>query len=101
MDGASEWQVLWYIVLPLLHPTILVAMMLRTIFAFKVFDQVFVLTGGGPGTASQVISMYIYEVFFVQFRLGYGALLALVTALLVSVFVVLYQWLNALVRSQM
>lgn len=101
VDGASEWQVYRYVILPLLRPTILVAMMLRTIFAFKVFDQVFVLTGGGPGTASTVISMYIYEVFFVQFRLGYGAMLALVTALIVSVFVIFYQWLNALVRARM
>jgi multiple sugar transport system permease protein len=100
VDGASEWQIYRHVVLPLLRPTILVAMMLRTIFAFKVFDQVFVLTGGGPGTASTVISMYIYKVFFVQFRLGYGALLALVTALLVSIFVIFYQWLNTLVRER-
>ena len=101
VDGANEWQIYRYVMLPLLRPTILVAMMLRTIFAFKVFDQVFVLTGGGPGTASTVISMYIYEVFFVQFRLGYGAMLALVTALIVSIFVVFYQWMNALVRDRM
>ena len=94
VDGATEFQVYRYIFLPLLRPTIIVALMLRTIFAFKVFDEIFLLTGGGPGTATQVISMYIYEVYFVQFRLGYGAFLALGAALLASVFVIFYQWLN-------
>jgi multiple sugar transport system permease protein len=101
VDGANGWQTLRYITLPLMRPTILVAMMLRTIFAFKVFDQIFVLTSGGPGTNSMVISLYIYKVFFEQFRNGYGALLALVTALLVSIFVIFYQWLNAMVRRTM
>ncbi len=95
VDGANEVQVYRYVFLPLLRPTIIVALMLRTILAFKVFDQIFLLTGGGPGTASEVISLYIYKVYFVQSRLGYGALLALVTAVLMSVFVIFYQWLNA------
>ena len=94
VDGANEVQVYRYVFFPLLRPTIIVAMMLRTILAFKVFDQIFLLTGGGPGTSSMVISLYIYKVYFVQSRLGYGALLALVTAVLVSVFVIGYQWLN-------
>jgi len=101
VDGASEIQVYRHILLPLLRPTIIVALMLRTILAFKVFDQIFLLTNGGPGTATQVISLYIYKVFFEQFRLGYGALLALITALIVSIFVVFYQWLNTLVRRDM
>ncbi len=90
VDGASDWQLLRYVVLPLLRPTILVALMFRTIFAFKVFDEVFLLTGGGPGNATEVISLYINRVFFAQSRMGYGALLSVVTILLTSVFVVLY-----------
>ena len=95
VDGANEVQIYRHVFLPLLRPTIIIALMLRTILAFKVFDQIFLLTGGGPGTASEVISLYIYKVYFVQSRLGYGALLALVTAVLISVFVIFYQWLNA------
>lgn len=95
VDGANEFQIYQYIFLPLLRPTIIVALMLRTILAFKVFDQIFLLTGGGPGTSSEVISLYIYKVYFVQSRLGYGALLALMTALIMSVFVIFYQWLNS------
>ena len=101
VDGASETQIYRHVLLPLLRPTIIVALMLRTILAFKVFDQIFLLTNGGPGTATQVISLHIYKVFFEQFRLGYGALLALITALIVSIFVVFYQWLNTLARRDM
>jgi len=100
VDGANEVQVYRHIFFPLLRPTIIVALMLRTILAFKVFDQIFLLTGGGPGTSSEVISLYIYKVYFVQTRLGYGALLALLTAVIMSVFVVFYQWLNNYVNRQ-
>lgn len=91
VDGASELQILRYITLPLLRPTLLTAIMLRTIFAFKVFDEIFLLTGGGPGTATEVISLYIYEVFSSQFRLGYASFLALGLSVIVSVFVVFYR----------
>jgi multiple sugar transport system permease protein len=100
VDGANEVQVYRHIFFPLLRPTIIVALMLRTILAFKVFDQIFLLTGGGPGTSSEVISLYIYKVYFVQTRLGYGALLALLMAVIMSVFVVFYQWLNNYVNRQ-
>jgi len=49
------------------------------------------LTGGGPGSATEVISLYVEKVFFSQFRMGYASFLALVTALMVSVFVIFYQ----------
>jgi len=91
VDGASESQILRYITLPLLRPTLLTAVMLRTIFAFKVFDEIFLLTGGGPGTATEVISLYIYNVFSRQFRLGYASFLALVLAFIISIFVIFYR----------
>jgi multiple sugar transport system permease protein len=91
VDGASESQILRYITLPLLRPTLVTAIMLRTIFAFKVFDEIFLLTGGGPGTATQVISLYIYDVFSGQFRLGYASFLALGLALIISIFVIFYR----------
>ncbi|HOV49242.1 MAG TPA: sugar ABC transporter permease [Anaerolineae bacterium] len=91
VDGASESQILRYITLPLLRPTLLTAVMLRTIFAFKVFDEIFLLTGGGPGTATEVISLYIYNVFSRQFRLGYASFLALGLAFIISIFVIFYR----------
>lgn len=90
VDGASDMQMLRHIVLPLLRPTILVTLMFRTIFAFKVFDEVFLLTSGGPGNATEVISLYINRVFFSQSRMGYGALLSIVTILVIAVFVIVY-----------
>ena len=90
VDGATNWQLLRYITIPMLRSTILVTLMFRTIFAFKVFDEVFLLTGGGPGTRTEVISMYINKVYFHQFRWGYGAFLSIVTIVLISLFVIIY-----------
>ena len=91
IDGANRWQLLRHITLPLLRPIILVAVTLRTIFAFKVFEQIYLLTGGGPGNATEVISSYIESVYFEQGRMGYGAALSLVTALAITLFIALYQ----------
>jgi multiple sugar transport system permease protein len=91
VDGSTETQILRYITLPLLRPTLVTPVMMRTIFAFKVFDEIFLLTGGGPGTATEVISLYIYKVFSGQFRLGYASFLALALALIISVFVIFYR----------
>lgn len=101
VDGANEFRMIRHIILPVMAPTILVAMLLRTILAFKVFDQIFVLTSGGPGTATQVISMHIYKVFSEQFRLGYAAFLSLMVAVFMSVFVAFYFWASRLVRRRL
>ncbi|HEV8308371.1 MAG TPA: sugar ABC transporter permease [Methylomirabilota bacterium] len=92
VDGASAWQAFRALTLPLMRPIILVALMLRTVFAFKVFDEVFLLTTGGPGTSTEVVSMYIYKVIFRTMELGYGSFLSVVAALLTSVFVLGYLW---------
>jgi multiple sugar transport system permease protein len=76
IDGASRWQEFRRITLPLLLPAIAVTFAFRAIIAFKVFDQVFLLTGGGPGTATEVISFTIYQRYFLQDDPGYGAAIA-------------------------
>jgi multiple sugar transport system permease protein len=91
VDGANPFQVFRFVVLPLLRPTIIVALMMRTILAFKVFDVPYLLTGGGPGTATELINIYIEKVYFQQFRVGYGAMITLVAALILSAFIVIYQ----------
>ena len=101
VDGGNERQILRHVILPLMAPTILVAAMLRTILAFKVFDQIFVLTSGGPGTATQVISMHIYRVFSEQARFGYAAFLSLLVISIMIVFVIFYLWANNRIRSQL
>jgi len=100
VDGATELRTIRYVILPMMAPTILVAMLLRTILAFKVFDQIFVLTSGGPGTATQVISMHIYKVFSEQFRLGYAAFLSLMVAAFMFIFVAFYLWASRVVRRR-
>ncbi len=82
LDGASSWQVLWHVQLPLLRPLIVIALMFRTIDASKVFDSIYVLTGGGPGTATEVISIFAYRTTFISWKLGYGAAICLVLAYL-------------------
>jgi multiple sugar transport system permease protein len=91
VDGANRWQMLFRIIIPLMWPALSVALMFRTIFAFKVFDEVFLLTSGGPGTATEVVALYIYKVFFTQNQLGYGALLSVAVILAISVFIASYR----------
>ena len=77
VDGATGWQLLRRVTLPLLRPAIVVALLFRTILAFKVFDEVYLLTSGGPGTSTELLTLHLYKVFFEQNQLGYGALLSL------------------------
>ena len=73
IDGASRWQMFWHVMLPLLRPYLLVALLLRTIFEFRAFDNVYAMTGGGPADSTMVLSMYTYLTSFVQFDFSLGA----------------------------
>jgi multiple sugar transport system permease protein len=77
IDGATARQITWRIIVPLLKPAIAIALIFRSILAFKTFDEVFLLTSGGPGTATEIVSLHLYRVFFEQNQMGYGALLSL------------------------
>ena len=88
VDGTSAWRELVYITLPLMAPTIVVTLLFRTILAFKVFDEIFLLTGGGPGTATEVISFSIYRRFFGEANYGYAAALSAVTICVISLLVI-------------
>jgi multiple sugar transport system permease protein len=83
VDGAGPWRTFVDHTLPLLRPTILVAVTLRSIDALTTFDQVYVLTRGGPGTATQLISIYGYQTFFQFQQFGYAAALLIMVALVV------------------
>ena len=95
IDGATYRQKLRYIIVPLMWPALMVAFIFRSIVAFKVFDQIFLLTSGGPGTSTEVVSLYVYKVFFRESQLGYGALLALLTIAIICAYLgafALAQW---------
>ena len=70
LDGATEWQLFRYITLPLVAPFILVAAVIRTIDALKAFDTIYVITGGGPGTASETINLFLYLQAFAFYNIG-------------------------------
>jgi multiple sugar transport system permease protein len=86
VDGAGSWRTFVDHTLPMLRPVIAVAVALRTIDAFTTFDQVFVLTGGGPGTSTQLISIYGYNTAFKFSEFGYGAAMMIAVAVLVLLF---------------
>jgi multiple sugar transport system permease protein len=96
MDGAGPWRQFIDIMLPLLRPIIALVLLLRGIDAFKEFDKVFILTGGGPGTMSELLSIYAYRVNFKNWNLGYGAAVAfmvyLVVLILCSIFYKAVYW---------
>ncbi|MFH8249004.1 carbohydrate ABC transporter permease [Microbacterium sp. B2969] len=85
LDGAGYWKRFWYIVRPLLAPAITINLMLGLIGGLKIFDQIFSLTGGGPGNSTQTISTMIYQLFSQFGRYGSAAALAVVLAVAVGI----------------
>jgi multiple sugar transport system permease protein len=97
IDGATRWQKFTSITLPLLRPVILVAIALRTIGAFRVFDIIYVLTGnGGPADSTKVISFYNYDQAFHYLFFGYGAAISwLITAFMIVLIVIYMRLLRS------
>jgi multiple sugar transport system permease protein len=83
LDGASPWQAFWRVTLPIIKPTILVALLFRTIDGVRIFDLPRVLTNGGPGKSTETLVLYTYNTFFTSLNFGYGSTLAVMTFLLV------------------
>jgi multiple sugar transport system permease protein len=78
IDGANGWQKFRYITLPMILPFIMVAVIIRSIDALKSFDIIFAMTQGGPGTASETINIYLYNVAFSYYDIGYASAIAVV-----------------------
>ncbi|OGB96467.1 MAG: ABC transporter permease [candidate division NC10 bacterium RBG_16_65_8] len=76
IDGASQWQCFWHITLPLLRPTLIVAILFRAIDALKTFDIIFVMTQGGPSNASETINILLFNQAFSYFSMGYASSMA-------------------------
>jgi multiple sugar transport system permease protein len=89
IDGASAWQQFWDLTLPFLKPVIAIALLLRVMDAMRLFDLVFILTGGGPANATIVLSLYIFQVAFRFVDIGYAAAMSL---FVLAVTTVLSTW---------
>lgn len=100
IDGASQSQITRYVMLPMLLPAIVVAFTFRSILAFKAFDEVFLLTSGGPGTATEIVSLLLYKTFFVQNNMGYGALLSIAVILMVVSFLLVSRRASAAIERR-
>jgi multiple sugar transport system permease protein len=90
IDGSSRWQTFRHVTLPLLKPAILIVLLLRTMDLLRVFDQIFILTEGGPGFATEMISLYIYRTAFRFSDFGYAAAMSFVLLALTNVISVVY-----------
>jgi multiple sugar transport system permease protein len=87
LDGANGWQQFWYITLPGIQPTLIFAAITTAIFTLKSFEQVYIITGGGPLNSTNLLVYYIYDRAFAQFDLGYAAAAAIVLLAFTSVLV--------------
>ncbi len=93
VDGAGIMQRFWRVTLLMLRPAILVALVLRTLGAFRVYDIIYVLTSGGPADATNVLSYYIYSQAFIDFHIGYASAVAYLTTLAMVVIILIYLWI--------
>ena len=90
IDGASPWRQFRHVTLPLLQPAILVALIFRTLDAFRVFDLIYALTGGGPGTSTEPIALYTFNALLQNLRFGYGSALSVIVFLLTFGLALIY-----------
>ena len=89
LDGATKRQQFWYVTLPQLRPTTFFVVVMLTIQCFKVYDQIYMITQGGPGTSTLVLVYHIYNTAFISWDLGYASAIAMVLFLLVLIVTII------------
>jgi multiple sugar transport system permease protein len=90
VDGANRWQTFRHVTLPLLMPYVVVAVLLRTIFEFRSFENIWVMTGGGPANSTKLLSVYTFEASFLSFDLTLAAASSWIMLLIVLIFCVFF-----------
>ena len=98
VDGAQGWKMFWNILLPLLKPSTIIVIVVTIIDSFRAFDMVNVMTQGGPFNSSNVLANFMYIEAFKNYRMGYGASIAVILFLLMFGFIVMY--LREVVKSE-
>ena len=99
IDGATAWQAFRHVTLPLLMPFIVVALIIRTIDALKAFDTIYVITQGGPGTASETINIFLYLQGFAYYNMGYASAVVVVFFALIVGLAMVLLWTRARARA--
>lgn len=92
VDGCTPWQTFRHVILPLLNPVTVVVVVISVIDSLRSFDLVFIMTRGGPGNASTVLANFMYIEAFNNYKMGYGAAIAVVLFLISAVFIFIYLW---------
>jgi len=92
MDGASYWRTFWSVILPLLTPVTTIVMVISVIDSLRAFDLVSIMTRGGPANASSVLANFMYIESFNNYKMGYGAAIAVVMLFLSLAFILVYLW---------
>lgn len=96
VEGANRWQEFRHLTLPMLQPIIVIGLLLRLTDSFKIFDQVFIMTGGGPGASTELATIFAYKVNFVSWNIGYGS--AVVGVLFLISFLLTFVLLKLMTR---
>ena len=94
IDGASSWHTFWHITLPHLRTILIVVILFRMIDAMRVFDLLFVMTGGGPADMTETLSIYTYKILFQTLQFGYGSAIGVVMFLLVASVSLVQLWIG-------
>ncbi|WP_201714351.1 carbohydrate ABC transporter permease [Rossellomorea arthrocnemi] len=89
IDGASKWKQIWHITIPLLMPSIMIVTIMSSISAMKVFEEIYVMTGGGPLNSSKTLVFYIYEEAFDKLQMGYASAAGVVLFIITLIFSVI------------
>ena len=87
IDGANGWRIIRHIILPSLVPVIVFTVSVRLMDVFRFFDTIYVLTGGGPGTATETITMYTYQLGFQLLQVGKASALGIITLIIVAAII--------------
>ena len=97
LDGANEWRIYWNVTMPFLRPTLMLMIILSVIWDFNVFNQIWLISQGGPNDATMTLGVYTYVNAFVSFDLGNGSAIAIVTTVILGLLSAFY--IRSLLRS--
>jgi multiple sugar transport system permease protein len=97
-EGGSDWQIFWFITFPLLTPILLLTVIFRIIDSFKRFDTIYIMTAGGPGTATETLNLHAYFHGFEYLNIGYASTISVTILIIVSIFSIYLA--NKLISSQ-